>query len=78
MVLGLFDDLVDLTLEEQVDTQADWWTLWVSSTGIEHIEDNLDVLIKIVGVLHTGVGFLGDNTGVIGFKNKKLRLLANY
>jgi len=56
LVLGLFDDLVDLTLEEQVDTQADWWTLWVSSTGIEHIEDNLDVLIKIVGVLHTGVG----------------------
>jgi len=55
LVLGLADDLVDLTLEEQVDAVADWWTQWVSSTGVEHIEDNLDVLIKIGGVLHTGV-----------------------
>ena len=71
MVLGLLDDLVDLTLEEQVDAVADWWTQWVSSTGVEHIEDNLDVLIKIVGVLHTGVSFLCDNTSIVRVEHKR-------
>jgi len=56
LVFGLLDDLVDLTSKEEIDTVTDWWTQWVSSTGVEHIEDDLDVLIKVVGVLHTLVG----------------------
>ena len=58
LVSCLLDDLVDLTSKEKIDTVANWWTQWVSSTGVEHIEDDLDVLIKVVGVLHTLVGFL--------------------
>ena len=57
LVSCLLDDLVDLTSKEEIDTVTDWWTQWVSSTGIEHIEDDLDVLIKVGSVLHTLVGF---------------------
>jgi len=56
LVSCLLDDLVDLTSKEEIDTVANWWTQWVSSTGVEHIEDDLDVLIKVVSVLHTLVG----------------------
>ena len=57
MVLGLLDNLVDLTLEEQVDAVTNWWAQWVSSTGVEHVEDNLDVLVEITSILHTRVSF---------------------
>ena len=57
MVLGLLDDLVDFTLEEQVDAITNRWAQWVSSTGVEHVEDDLDVLVESRSILHTRVSF---------------------
>jgi len=63
LVLGLLDDLVDLTLEEQVDAITDRWAQWVSSTRVEHVKDDLDVLVEITSILHTRVSCVALSLG---------------
>jgi len=63
LVLGLLDDLVDLTSEEQVDAITDRWAQWVSSTGVEHVKDDLDVLVEITSILHTRVSCVALSLG---------------